>query len=68
MYKAGFYDGVLKVGEHAGKKVSDAKPLLQKKMIDEKLAIVYHEPEGMVGALHCVLITFSHGTDHVALW
>ncbi len=48
MYKSGFYDGVLKVGEHAGKKVADAKPLIQKAMVAQGLAIVYHEPEGLV--------------------
>jgi len=48
VYKSGFYDGVLKVGEHAGKKVADAKPLIQKQMVADGGAILYQEPESLI--------------------
>ena len=50
VYKVGFYDGKLIVGEHAGKKVADAKPLIQSAMVAEGLAVMYQEPEGLVPA------------------
>ncbi|ELR12090.1 leucine-tRNA ligase [Acanthamoeba castellanii str. Neff] len=44
VYLKGFYDGVMKVGPHAGMKVQDAKPLIKKELIDAGLAVVYSEP------------------------
>jgi len=50
VYKKGFYEGVMKVGPHAGKKVQDVKPLIRQEMIDSKQAVPYYEPEGKVVA------------------
>jgi leucyl-tRNA synthetase len=36
------------VGEHAGKPVQDAKPLVRKQLIDSGLAVIYREPDGLV--------------------
>ncbi|XP_037957838.1 leucine--tRNA ligase, cytoplasmic [Teleopsis dalmanni] len=44
-YLKGFYDGILLVGEFAGRKVQDIKKDLQKKLIDSKEAEIYYEPE-----------------------
>ena len=35
------------VGEHKGKKVIDAKPLVKKYMIDNNMAQTYYEPESL---------------------
>ncbi|XP_048511037.1 leucine--tRNA ligase, cytoplasmic isoform X2 [Athalia rosae] len=45
VYLKGFYDGILLVGEHAGKKIQDVKKDIQKKLIDAKDAVIYYEPE-----------------------
>ena len=45
VYLKGFYDGVLMVGEFAGKKVQDVKKDLQQKLIEQNEADVYYEPE-----------------------
>lgn len=45
VYLKGFYDGVLLVGEHKGKKVQEAKKLVQTKLVEEKKAVIYYEPE-----------------------
>ncbi|KAL9925501.1 leucyl-tRNA synthetase isoform 1-T1 [Glossina fuscipes fuscipes] len=44
-YLKGFYDGVLLVGEYKGQKVQDVKKQVQKKLIDNKEAELYYEPE-----------------------
>jgi len=44
VYLKGFYEGVMKVGPHAGKKVHEAKPLIRKELMDAGLAIPYSEP------------------------
>ncbi|EFN76201.1 Leucyl-tRNA synthetase, cytoplasmic [Harpegnathos saltator] len=44
-YMKGFYDGVLLVGPHKGKKIQDIKKLVQKEMIDNGEAVIYYEPE-----------------------
>lgn len=44
-YLKGFYDGVLLVGPHKGKKIQDVKKLIQKGMIDKGEAVIYYEPE-----------------------
>lgn len=36
------------IGEHKGKKVVDAKPLVKQDLIDKKLGIQYYEPNGNV--------------------
>ncbi|XP_022906298.2 leucine--tRNA ligase, cytoplasmic [Onthophagus taurus] len=45
VYLKGFYDGVMLVGEHKGKKIQDVKKSLQKFIIDRKEAVIYYEPE-----------------------
>jgi len=48
VYQKGFYEGVMLVGRHAGKKVWEAKPLVRAEMIAEGLAASYFEPESLV--------------------
>eukprot|EP00878_Enallax_costatus_P006705 GHUV01007030.1.p1 GENE.GHUV01007030.1~~GHUV01007030.1.p1 ORF type:complete len:1031 (+),score=336.93 GHUV01007030.1:253-3345(+) len=48
VYLKGFTDGVMKVGPMAGKKVSEAKPVIKEQMISEGHALAYSEPEKMV--------------------
>eukprot|EP01137_Pigoraptor_chileana_P025712 Opistho-2@95566 len=48
VYLKGFTEGVMLVGEHKGKRVQDAKPIIRKEMIDEGLAVRYFEPEKQV--------------------
>ncbi|XP_063701981.1 leucine--tRNA ligase, cytoplasmic [Culicoides brevitarsis] len=45
VYLKGFYDGVLIVGPHKGKKVQDVKPIIKKELIDRNEATTYYEPE-----------------------
>ncbi|RVE52289.1 hypothetical protein evm_003079 [Chilo suppressalis] len=45
VYLKGFYDGVLLVGEFKGSKIQDVKKNLQSKLIEEKSAVIYYEPE-----------------------
>ena len=45
VYLKGFYDGVLLVGAHAGKKIQDVKKIIQKEMVQAGQALVYMEPE-----------------------
>ncbi|KAL0884166.1 hypothetical protein ABMA27_016174 [Loxostege sticticalis] len=45
VYLKGFYDGVLLVGEYKGSKIQDVKKNLQTKLIEEKSAVIYYEPE-----------------------
>lgn len=47
-YKEDFYGGVMKVGPHAGKPVSEAKPLIREEMIAAAQAFIYYEPENTV--------------------
>lgn len=48
VYLKGFYDGVLLVGEFAGKKVQDVKKDLKKYLVDRNEADTYYEPEKMI--------------------
>mmetsp|Transcript_26852 Transcript_26852/g.57098 ORF Transcript_26852/g.57098 Transcript_26852/m.57098 type:complete len:1117 (-) Transcript_26852:148-3498(-) len=47
-YLKGFTSGVMTYGPHAGKKVSDAKPLIKDEMIAAGQAHLYFEPESRV--------------------
>lgn len=47
-YLKGFTMGIMTVGEHKGKKVSEAKPLIKQEMIDRGEACLYFEPESRV--------------------
>merc|ERR1719516_232071 len=48
VYLKGFYEGVMVVGDHKGKSVQDAKPLIKEELISQKMAVVYKEPEKLV--------------------
>ena len=47
-YKEGFYKGTMTYGEHKGKSVEKAKPLVRQSLIDSCLAFNYAEPDGNV--------------------
>lgn len=47
-YKLGFNNGIMKVGEFAGKSITEAKTLIKQSMIDNRQAVTYYEPEGEV--------------------
>jgi len=48
VYLKGFYEGVMVVGDHSGKTVQDAKPLIRTELLSAGLAVVYKEPEKLV--------------------
>jgi leucyl-tRNA synthetase len=48
VYKEGFYNGTIIVGEFKGKPVQEVKPLIKKYLIEQGLAFAYCEPEGLV--------------------
>lgn len=47
-YLKGFTMGVMEVGPHKGKKVSEAKPIIKQEMMDAGEAVLYFEPESKV--------------------
>ena len=47
-YKKGFHDGKMIIGKYSGSKVTEAKPLVKKDLIDEGRALQYYEPNGQV--------------------
>jgi leucyl-tRNA synthetase len=47
-YKEGFYKGTMCYGEHKGKSVEEAKPLVRQALIDAGSAFNYAEPDGEV--------------------
>lgn len=47
-YLKGFTIGIMEVGPHKGKKVSEAKPIIKQEMIDAGQACLYFEPESLV--------------------
>jgi leucyl-tRNA synthetase len=47
-YLRGFNFGVMTIGPHSGKKVSEAKPIIKQEMIDAGEAHLYFEPESKV--------------------
>ena len=47
-YLKGFTIGVMEVGPHKGKKVSEAKPIIKQEMMDAGQACLYFEPESKV--------------------
>ncbi|KAK1567022.1 hypothetical protein Q3G72_007314 [Acer saccharum] len=47
-YLRGFTDGTMLVGEYAGQKVQEAKPLVRNKLIESGEAVMYSEPEKKV--------------------
>lgn len=48
VYLKGFYDGVMLVGDFKGQKVQDVKKALQKKLVDNREAMIYMEPEKQI--------------------
>ena len=48
VYLAGFYQGVMLIGPHAGMKVFEAKPLVRAELIANGQALAYWEPEALV--------------------
>ncbi|KAH0544798.1 2-isopropylmalate synthase [Glutinoglossum americanum] len=48
VYKEGYYQGVIMVGDFKGEKVEDAKPKVRKQLIDNGEAFAYSEPEKSV--------------------
>ena len=48
VYMKGFYEGVMAVGDHKGKSVQDAKPLIRTQLLADGLVVVYKEPKKMV--------------------
>ncbi|TPX45376.1 leucine---tRNA ligase [Synchytrium endobioticum] len=48
VYKEGFYQGKMIVGDYAGKPVTEAKPLIRADMIRSGDAIPYCEPEALI--------------------
>ena len=47
-YLKGFTEGVMILGNHKGKPVKEAKPLIRQEMIDDNTGMVYSEPERTV--------------------
>jgi len=47
-YLKGFTMGIMSIGPHKGKKVSEAKPIIRQEMIDANQAHLYFEPESKV--------------------
>ncbi|KAG0221520.1 leucine-tRNA ligase [Mortierella sp. GBAus27b] len=48
VYKDGFYNGTMVIGDLKGKPVQEAKPLIRQQMIDSNDAVPYNEPENLV--------------------
>ncbi|KAL6960297.1 leucine--tRNA ligase [Sarracenia purpurea var. burkii] len=48
IYKGGFYEGTMLVGEYAGMRVQDAKNLIKNRLIELGEAVMYSEPEKKV--------------------
>ncbi|XP_018025140.1 leucine--tRNA ligase, cytoplasmic [Hyalella azteca] len=48
VYLKGFYEGVLLVGEHKGKKIQDVKKTIQDALVSKNEAVMYQEPEKLV--------------------
>ena len=48
IYREGFYDGKMLVGDFAGMAVKDAKDKIRDRLIDDGLACTYFEPESRV--------------------
>ncbi|KAG9302769.1 hypothetical protein G9A89_009546 [Geosiphon pyriformis] len=48
LYKEGFYNGVMLVGDFKGRPVQEAKPLIKDLLISQEEGFVYFEPENLV--------------------
>lgn len=48
VYKEGFYNGIMLVGDYVGKSVQEAKPLIKQLLISTGQGFVYNEPEKFV--------------------
>ena len=47
MYKEGFYNGTMSVGDFMGESVQEAKPKVRTRMIEKGVAFAYTGPEGL---------------------
>lgn len=45
VYLKGFYEGTMLVGQHKGKSVQEAKPMIKTELVQTKQAVLYMEPE-----------------------
>ncbi|KAG5640020.1 hypothetical protein DXG03_001767 [Asterophora parasitica] len=65
VYKEGFYNGTMLVGEFKGQSVKDAKAKVQERMLEAGLAFAYAEPECLViswSADECAIAQYrAHG-------
>jgi hypothetical protein len=59
VYKAGFYEGTMLIGEYAGMKVMDAKPKTRQLLIDQGMSCVHHDPSGLRIFANIILISFD---------
>eukprot|EP00371_Babesia_bovis_P003168 XP_001611815.1 leucyl-tRNA synthetase [Babesia bovis T2Bo] len=50
LYKRGFYEGIMAVGPHKGRKVSDVKDTIRDEMVRAESAFIYYEPTKRVVA------------------
>ncbi|GFE53308.1 leucyl-tRNA synthetase [Babesia ovis] len=50
LYKRGFYEGIMAVGPHNGRKVCDVKDTIREEMVHAENAFVYYEPNKRVVA------------------
>lgn len=48
VYMKGFYDGIMLVGNHKGKKTEEVKKLIQQELIEAGEAAKYQEPEKLI--------------------
>ncbi|XP_043220831.1 leucine--tRNA ligase, cytoplasmic-like [Amphibalanus amphitrite] len=48
VYLKGFYEGVMLVPAHKGKKVQDVKKPIQKELVESGQAVIYQEPEKLI--------------------
>ena len=75
-YLKGYYEGIMRVGPHAGKKVIDAKPLIRAEMLAAGTAAIYSEPESVVmsrSGCECVVALtdqwyLKYGTNADPAW
>ncbi|DBA71743.1 TPA: hypothetical protein ACH3X2_011015 [Trebouxia sp. C0005] len=72
LYLKGFYDGVMVIGPHTGKKVADVKNMIKQELLNEGVAMLYSEPDKQVisrSGDECVVALtdqwyLTYGEDH----
>jgi leucyl-tRNA synthetase len=59
----------MKVGPHAGRKVSEAKPIIKEAMLADGHALAYSEPEKMVSrCIGCCRVPWVLGLGAMRTW